>query len=130
MVAVTSCFIFERQTERRACSRAWAKTGKRIAARIAMIAITTSNSMSVKPRRAGIGTLPERRSFVARSQRAEIAKEKDIETVRVPRGPCPAAKANFPVPIRLFALSRFRDERKPLTREKADRAAPPNRMRV
>src|SRR5437763_9802329 len=29
--------------------RAWAKTGKRIAARIAMIAMTTSSSMSVKP---------------------------------------------------------------------------------
>src|SRR5690242_19242191 len=35
---------------RRACSRACAKTGKRIAARIAMIAITTRSSMRVKPR--------------------------------------------------------------------------------
>src|SRR5579859_2009281 len=32
-----------------AFSRAWAKTGNRIAARIAMMAITTSNSISVKP---------------------------------------------------------------------------------
>jgi hypothetical protein len=32
----------------RAFSRAWAKTGNRIAARIAMIAITTRSSMSVK----------------------------------------------------------------------------------
>src|SRR5687768_5947009 len=32
----------------RALSRAWAKTGKRIAARMAMIAITTSSSISVK----------------------------------------------------------------------------------
>src|SRR5438105_4376647 len=39
-----------RQEVFRACSRAWAKTGKRIAARIAMIAITTSNSIKVKPR--------------------------------------------------------------------------------
>src|SRR5207249_3894311 len=35
----------------RALSRAWAKTGKRIAAKMAMIAITTRSSMSVKPRR-------------------------------------------------------------------------------
>src|SRR5437773_4700154 len=33
----------------RAFARAWAKTGKRIAAKIAMIAITTSSSISVKP---------------------------------------------------------------------------------
>src|SRR6478672_6530734 len=35
----------------RARSRAWAKTGKRMAARMAMIAITTSSSMSVNARR-------------------------------------------------------------------------------
>jgi hypothetical protein len=34
-----------------AASFAWAKTGKRIAAKIAIIAITTSNSMSVNARR-------------------------------------------------------------------------------
>src|SRR5262245_16492141 len=34
-----------------AAAFAWAKTGKRIAARIAMIAMTTSSSMSVKPAR-------------------------------------------------------------------------------
>src|SRR5207247_5661155 len=34
-----------------ALSRAWAKTGKRIAARIAMIAMTTSSSIRVKARR-------------------------------------------------------------------------------
>src|SRR5215204_3689004 len=33
----------------RALSRAWAKTGKRMAARTAMIAITTSSSIRVKP---------------------------------------------------------------------------------
>src|SRR5713101_5676614 len=33
----------------RALSRAWANTGNRIAARMAIIAITTSNSISVKP---------------------------------------------------------------------------------
>src|SRR5262249_54331922 len=36
------------QEARRAASRALAKTGKRIAARMAMIAMTTSSSMSVK----------------------------------------------------------------------------------
>src|SRR5437660_2222093 len=35
----------------RAFSRAWAKTGNRIAAKIAMIAITTSSSIRVKPLR-------------------------------------------------------------------------------
>src|SRR5262245_14262218 len=49
MVAVPICFRLERQPACRAFSRAWAKTGKRIAARMAMIAITTSNSISVKP---------------------------------------------------------------------------------
>src|SRR5713101_2609933 len=34
----------------RAFSRAWAKTGNRIAARMAIIAITTSSSIRVKPR--------------------------------------------------------------------------------
>src|SRR4051812_43057197 len=37
------------QTVFRACSRARAKTGKRMAAKIAIIAITTSSSMRVKP---------------------------------------------------------------------------------
>src|SRR5581483_6335605 len=39
------CFWLETQEMARAFSRAWAKTGKRIA----MMAITTSSSMSVKP---------------------------------------------------------------------------------
>src|SRR2546422_7737109 len=37
----------EEQLAWRAFSRAWAKTGNRIAARMAMIAITTSNSINV-----------------------------------------------------------------------------------
>src|SRR6266540_7273962 len=45
------CFMFERQLVCRAFSRAWAKTGKRIAASIAMIAMTTRSSISVNPRR-------------------------------------------------------------------------------
>src|SRR5712691_9506329 len=44
------CFMFERQLACRAFSRAWAKTGNRIAARIAIIAITTRSSMRVKAR--------------------------------------------------------------------------------
>src|SRR5579871_5958014 len=47
--AVPICFMLETQEMVRACSRALAKTGNRIAARIAMIAITTSSSISVKP---------------------------------------------------------------------------------
>src|SRR5260370_943352 len=41
--------MLERQVAARAFSRAWAKTGKRMAAKIAMMAITTRSSMSVKP---------------------------------------------------------------------------------
>src|ERR1044071_7119611 len=44
------CFMLETQVIARAFSRAWANTGKRIAARIAIIAMTTSSSISVKPR--------------------------------------------------------------------------------
>src|SRR5713101_841552 len=44
-----TCRKLEEQTLLRACSRARAKTGKRMAARMAMIAITTRSSISVKP---------------------------------------------------------------------------------
>src|SRR5438552_12692456 len=43
------CLQLERHADCRAFSRAWANTGKRIAARIAMIAITTRSSMRVNP---------------------------------------------------------------------------------
>src|SRR5881396_1749884 len=46
-----SCLMLERQVAWRALSRAWAKTGKRMAARMAMMAITTRSSISVKPDR-------------------------------------------------------------------------------
>src|SRR5213075_287953 len=49
--ASINCFSLERQEAWRALSRACAKTGNRIAARIAMMAITTSNSISVNARR-------------------------------------------------------------------------------
>jgi len=39
----------EEKTHERACDRARAKTGKRIDARIAIMAMTTSSSMRVKP---------------------------------------------------------------------------------
>src|SRR5262245_55624729 len=39
--------MLERHAELRAFSRAWAKTGNRTAARMAMMAITTSSSISV-----------------------------------------------------------------------------------
>jgi hypothetical protein len=48
---VPICLMLLKQLVWRAFSRALAKTGKRIAARIAMIAMTTNSSMSVKPRR-------------------------------------------------------------------------------
>src|SRR5437867_2151793 len=44
-----NCLMFDRHVACRARSRAWAKTGKRIAARMAMMAITTSSSIRVKP---------------------------------------------------------------------------------
>src|SRR5689334_22947724 len=44
---VPICFMLERQVVIRAFSRACAKTGKRIAARMAMMAITTSSSIKV-----------------------------------------------------------------------------------
>src|SRR5690242_16366630 len=50
MIPVPSCFKLDEHDAWRAFSRAWAKTGKRIAARMAMIAITTSSSIRVKPR--------------------------------------------------------------------------------
>src|SRR5687768_495890 len=52
--------MFEMQDAARAFSRAWAKTGKRMAARIAMMAMTTSSSISVKPAR----TRPSRMRFL------------------------------------------------------------------
>src|SRR5690242_9878193 len=55
--ASVSCFLLERQEAVLADSRAWAKTGKRIAARIAMIAMTTSSSMRVKPRLHGLANI-------------------------------------------------------------------------
>src|SRR5712691_3287526 len=47
IVAVPICLRFDRQPACRAFSRAWAKTGKRMAANIAIIAITTSSSIRV-----------------------------------------------------------------------------------
>src|SRR5579884_1220868 len=47
MVARPICFVFERQEVLRAASRACANTGKSMAARMAIMAMTTSSSMSV-----------------------------------------------------------------------------------
>src|SRR2546425_8236829 len=49
-MAMPHCLAWDRQAAWRALSRAWAKTGKRMAASIAMIAITTRSSIRVKPR--------------------------------------------------------------------------------
>src|SRR5271154_2807090 len=51
MFARTICLTLERPAIALAEALAWAKTGNRIAARIAMIAMTTRSSMSVKARR-------------------------------------------------------------------------------
>jgi hypothetical protein len=49
MAAVAICFRLLWHVLLRAFSRALAKTGKRIAARMAIIAITTSSSINVNP---------------------------------------------------------------------------------
>ncbi len=49
MIASAICFWLLRQLVCLAFSRAFAKTGKRMAARMAMIAITTNSSISVNP---------------------------------------------------------------------------------
>src|SRR6516162_7986709 len=49
VIANPSCFICDAHCVRRALAFADARAGSNIAARIAMIAITTSNSISVKP---------------------------------------------------------------------------------
>ena len=43
-----ACFALLRQTDCFAAALAWAKTGKRMDAKIAMIAITTRSSIKVK----------------------------------------------------------------------------------
>src|SRR5690349_4581179 len=50
-MAVPICLVFERQADERALSRACAKTGKRMAARMAIIAMTTRSSINVNPDR-------------------------------------------------------------------------------
>src|SRR5437588_10599425 len=55
------CLRLDRHEVCRAFSLACAKTGKRIAARIAMIAITTSSSMRVKPLRLSMFLAPPTR---------------------------------------------------------------------
>src|SRR5438270_7188600 len=49
--AIPNCLRLLWQAALRAASRACAKTGKRMAARMAMMAMTTSSSISVNPRR-------------------------------------------------------------------------------
>jgi hypothetical protein len=47
--------MFDRQAACRAFSREWVNTGKRNAARMAMIATTMSSSVRVKPRERATG---------------------------------------------------------------------------
>src|SRR5437660_8720765 len=53
IIARPICLKFDWHVDERARSRAWAKTGNKIAARMAIMAITTSSSISVKPERPG-----------------------------------------------------------------------------
>src|SRR5437763_513199 len=55
MIARPSCLRLLWHEAERAFSRACANTGNRMAARIAMMAITTSSSINVNPRRNGFG---------------------------------------------------------------------------
>jgi hypothetical protein len=48
--AIPICFALDRHTAFLACSLALENTGNRIAAKMAIIAITTSSSINVKPR--------------------------------------------------------------------------------
>src|SRR5437016_3678721 len=63
VIAVPSCLRLERQAVDRACSRAWAKTGNRMAAKMAIMAMTTSSSISVKPDRFFMGWPPSAQRF-------------------------------------------------------------------
>src|SRR5207244_6230058 len=74
----------------RALARAWAKTGKRIAARMAMMAMTTSSSISVKP-----GCCPRRGS--SQSDRDLLDISQPFLSVGTERGPEPRLLVGFPV---------------------------------
>src|SRR6266542_3079141 len=63
-IPMPNCRKLERQALCRAFSRACANTGNRIAARIAMIAITTRSSIRVKPARADLRDRMDMRSFL------------------------------------------------------------------
>src|SRR3954462_5980629 len=83
MIAKPSCFWFEVQEIWRAFSRALAKTGKRIAARIAIIAITTRSSISVKARRAFVkpGRLEEPHGTFLSMDRPPVWNERMIPPI-------------------------------------------------
>src|ERR1043166_1923006 len=73
-VATPIWWRFERQVAFRDCSRARAKTGKRIAARMAIIAITTSNSINVKARRPPFILRPSKGNYFT-AENAEDAEK-------------------------------------------------------
>src|SRR5436309_4146481 len=83
------CLQLERQVVARALSRACAKTGKRIAARMAMMAITTSSSISVKPR-----CCPRRGAIQADPDVLDITHP--FLSVGTARGPEPRLLVRFP----------------------------------
>src|SRR5712691_7899467 len=76
------CFWLERQVALRAFSRAWAKTGNRIAARMAMIAMTTRSSMRVKARqRLMVGVLLRARVRKALQLEARLGNRHCIRAI-------------------------------------------------
>src|SRR6266540_1263070 len=90
IAALPIWFMFDRQLVWRAFSRAWAKTGNKIAARMPMIAITTSNSMSVNPRRFGVSQQSISSPFTGRMNWAvapvllHASRPADVGAARMP----------------------------------------------
>src|SRR5437867_2335771 len=111
------CLKLERQVACRAFSRACAKTGKRIAARMAIMAITTSSPISVKPVRRLIGTstAPE--------------KEHGMTTGTFPGGEwIPAAPIASPLVLLALHERQLPSGAAPLARAACQRCGPRGRL--
>src|SRR5438128_1158538 len=80
--------MFDMQAAIRAFSRAWAKTGKRIAARMAIIAITTRSSISVKPYLRTLSLLSSRREPAYLRAQRDRANPARGEGGSAPAGDC------------------------------------------
>src|SRR5437899_1819908 len=109
MIPVVTCFMLLRQPVRRADSRARAKTGNKIAARIAMMAMTTSSSISVNPRSRRVsmeGTLLRSRG-TPRVAHPAVHRHRAISCLCDPERPEGTAKARREAKARsIFARKR------------------------